>query len=167
MGGSSSQWKAYFPYGKETFHFQVPAGLLGKGQEIAMPETRRSPPDAARHRFAFRQGAIMLAFGLAVFAAAWWVPPSPALRWLLVALPIALLALWAWEFFKVIRDDDEMMQGLALRAISFSGVLVLLLATMWGMLERLVGAPQLPLFLLMPGFAAVYGIVSTIMGTRR
>src|SRR5690606_32939624 len=103
-----------------------------------MPDTRRSPPDAARHRFAFRQGAIMLAFGLAVVAATRSVPPSPVLHWLLVALPIALLALWAWEFFKVVRADDEMMQALALRAISFSGVLVLLLATMWGMLEMLV-----------------------------
>lgn len=132
-----------------------------------MPDTRRSPPDAARHRFAFRQGAIMLAFGISVFAATLWVPPSPALRWLLVALPIALLALWGWEFFKVIRDDDEMMQALALRAISFSGVLVLLLATMWGLLETFVRAPQFPLFLLLPAFAAIYGIALAVMGAQR
>ncbi len=132
-----------------------------------MADERRSPPDAARHRFAIRQGAIMLAFGLSVFAAALLAPPSPVLRGLLVSLPIALLALWAWEFFKVIRDDDEMMQALALRAISFSGVLVLLLATMWGMLELLVGAPQFPLFLLLPAFAAIYGISSAIVGAHR
>ncbi len=132
-----------------------------------MPETRRSAPDAARHRFAFKQAAIMLAFGLSVIAVTRWVPQSEALHWLVVAAPLALLTLWAWEFFKVIRDDDEMMQALALRAISFSAVLVLLLATMWGMLEMLVGVPHFPLFLLLPAFAATYGVTSMIMGARR
>jgi hypothetical protein len=132
-----------------------------------MPSTRLSPPDAARRRFALRQGAIMLLFGASVIAVTWWAPRPAPLHWLLVAAPLVLLTLWAWEFFKVIRDDDEMMQGLALRAISFSAVLVLLLATMWGLLEMLVGVPHFPLFLLLPGFAAVYGITSTIMSARR
>ncbi len=132
-----------------------------------MPDIRRSPPDAARRRFAIRRGAIMLAFGLSVLAATLWIPRPAMLHWPLVAAPLVLLALWGWEFFKVIRDDDEMMQALALRAVSLSAVLVLLLATMWGVLELLVGAPQFPLFLLLPSFAALYGVTSAIVGRSR
>jgi hypothetical protein len=132
-----------------------------------MSKPRLSSPDAARRRFALRQGGIMIAFALSVFAATLWVPQSELLHWLVIAAPLALLALWAWEFFKSIRDDDEMMQMLALRAISFSALLVLLLATMWGMLEILVGAPDLPSFLLLPAFASVYGVSATVMSIRR
>jgi ABC-type Mn2+/Zn2+ transport system permease subunit len=131
-----------------------------------MNNSRLSSPDAARRRFAFRQGGIMVAFALSVFAATLWVPRSELLHWLVIAAPLALLALWAWEFFKSVRDDDEMMQALALRAISFSALLVLLLATMWGLLEVLVGAPHLPSFLLLPAFAATYGVSATVMSAR-
>jgi hypothetical protein len=132
-----------------------------------MTKPRLSPPDAARRRFALKQSAIMVAFAFSVFAATLWAPRSQLLHGLVIAAPLALLAVWAWEFFKSIRDDDEMMQALALRAISFSALLVLLLATMWGMLEILIGVPHLPSFLLLPAFASAYGVSGAVMSIRR
>ena len=46
--------------------------------------------------------------------------------------PLVVLALWAWEFFKVVRDDDEMMQAFYLRAVAISAMIVLVAGTMWG-----------------------------------
>ncbi len=134
-----------------------------------MPTPRLSTPDAARRRFHIRQWAIMAAFAFAVIAAVVWAPriAEAWLRWPVVMAPVALLALWGWEFFKIIRDDDEMMGLFQLRVTAFSAVLVLLGATMWGMLETLVRAPALPPFLLLPLFAIVHGLVWTIANARR
>lgn len=134
----------------------------------AMPKPRLSRPDAVRRRFVVVQLALLAAFAASMVAAATLVPSmaSAPLRWLLAAAPSLLLALWAWEFFKAIRDDDEMMRTIHLRAVAISGGLVLLGATMWGILERLLAVPNLPNFLLLPLFAALYGPVSAIVARR-
>ena len=88
-------------------------------------------------------------------------------RWLFAAGPVALLLVWAWEFFRVIRAQDEMMQAIHIRTIAIAAGLVLLGASLWGIPERLLGAPQLPAFLLLPIFAVTHGIVWTMSGGER
>ena len=127
-----------------------------------------SPPDAARRRFIVLQSLIVIAFAAVVAASGLLVPRISAtpLRWLLAAVPLALLAWWAWEFYKMVRDDDEMMHVLHLRAVAISAMLVLLGGTMWDVLDRLLGVPALQVYLLLPLFAAVYGVATAVLARR-
>lgn len=132
------------------------------------PRVRQNARDLARRRFLVIQGGVVFALAVAVIATKFAVlhVDERALQWLLSAGPIALLALWAWEFFRLVRNDDEMMQALHIRAISMSAMIVLLGGTMWGVLERLINVPQFPLFLLLPAFALTYGLVWTWMSKQ-
>lgn len=134
-----------------------------------MSQTKLSPPDKAMRRFLFVQFAVLGAFAGVMMATNAIIPKSQLLwqRWLFAAGPISLLLLWAWEFFRVICAQDEMMQTIQLRTVAIASCLVLLGASLWGIPERLLGAPQLPTFLLLPLFAVVYGITWAVTGGRR
>jgi hypothetical protein len=134
-----------------------------------MSETKLSPPDAAMRRFRFVQTWVLGGFTAVMIATSAVIPTAPMAwqRWLFAAGPVALLLLWAWEFFRAISAQDEMMQAMQLRAVAVAAGLVLLGASLWGIPERLLGAPRLPAFLLLPFFAVVYGIVWAMTGERR
>jgi putative oxidoreductase len=127
-----------------------------------------SPPDAARRRFLILQSVILIAFGAVVAASGILMPrlADTPLRWLLAAGPLALLVWWGWQFYKMVRDDDEMMHVLHLRAVAISAMLVLLGGTMWGVLERLLDAPVLPAYLLLPLFAVPYSVAVAVLARR-
>ncbi|HEY6816439.1 MAG TPA: hypothetical protein VI168_12940 [Croceibacterium sp.] len=132
-----------------------------------MPD-RLSPPDAARRRYNIVHTLVMFAFAGSIVAVARFGPgAAPALRWALVALPAVLLALAVWEFVRMVRRDDEMMQLLYLRAVSISAGAVLVAGTIWGMIEVLLGTPAFPAFLLLPAFATIYGVVFSVLSSRR
>jgi hypothetical protein len=128
-----------------------------------------SPPEASRRRYSFVQPAVLAAFALAMVVAGTLMPRAQEApqRWLLAAGPIALLAWCAWEFFKVIRNDDEMLQAFYLRAVAISGMLVLLAGTMWGILERFLLVPPFPSFLLLPAFSGVFGLTTFAFSRHR
>jgi len=130
---------------------------------------KMSPPDAAMRRFLIVQFVVLGAFALVMLAVEAAIPSvqPPWRRWLFAAGPVALLLLWAWEFFRVIHAQDEMLQALHMRTVAAAAGLVLLGASLWGIPERLLGAPELPAFLLLPLFAVVYGIAWTMSGARR
>jgi hypothetical protein len=92
---------------------------------------------------------------------------TPWQRWLLAIGPVALLTLWASEFFRMIRASDEMMQAVHLRAVAISAGLVLLAASLWDIITRLAAAPPVPVFLLLPASAVVYGVAIAIQTPRR
>lgn len=127
-----------------------------------------SGPDAARRRYLVVQPAVAITFALAIIAAGALMSRAQGelQRWLLAAAPVGVLVLWAWAFFKVIRDDDEMMQAFHLRLIAISAMLVVFGGTAWGIVERLLGAPPLPGFLLLPLFAGVYGLATAVLSRR-
>lgn len=130
---------------------------------------KMSPPDAAMRRFRIVQFVVLGAFAMVMLAVEAAIPgvQSPWRRWLFAAGPVALLLLWAWEFFRAIHAQDEMLQALHMRTVAASAGLVLLGASLWGIPERLLGAPELPAFLLLPLFAVVYGIAWAMSGARR
>ena len=131
-----------------------------------MSQPKLSPPDRAMRRFLFLQFVLLGAFAGVMMATEAVIPRTSLSwqRWLFAAGPVSLLLLWAWEFFRAIRAQDEMMQAIHLRAIAAAAGLVLLGASLWGIPERLLGAPQMPAFLLLPVFAVVYGILSMHVG---
>lgn len=128
-----------------------------------------SPPDAVMRRFLIMQFALLGAFAAVMWATSAVIPtaPMPWQRWLFAAGPVSLLMLWAWEFFRAIRAQDEMMQAMHLRTVAIAAGLVLLGASLWGILERLLTVPELPMSMLLPLFAMVYGSVWTMTGGRR
>lgn len=128
-----------------------------------------SPPDAAMRRFRIVQFALLAGFAAVMLATGAVIPTAPMAwqRWLFAAGPVALLLVWAWEFFRVIHAQDEMMQALHLRTIAAAAGLVLLAASLWGIPERLLDAPELPAFLLLPLFAVVYSVLWAMFGGRQ
>jgi|LakMenE18May11ns_1017448.scaffolds.fasta_scaffold9904527_4 putative oxidoreductase len=134
-----------------------------------MSQTKLSPPDAAMRRFLIVQFGVLGAFAVVMIAVEAVIPTvkTPWQRWLLAAGPAALLLVWAWEFFRVIRAQDEMMQTIHLRVVATAACLVLLGASLWGIPERLLNAPELPASLLLPIFAFVYGAAWAMTGGRR
>lgn len=134
-----------------------------------MTRTPLSAPDAARRRYLFSQTAILVGFAAVMWAANTLLPrvTVPWQRWLFAAGPVALLVLWAWAFFRMIRADDEMMQVVHLRAVALGAGLVLLAASLWDVVVRLLGAPALPTFLLLPVFALVYVCAMSILTPRQ
>lgn len=138
-------------------------------REAAMSRTKMSAPDAAMRRFLIVQFVVLGAFAAVMLAVNAVVPGVEAAwrRWLFTAFPVSLLLLWAWEFFRVIRAQDEMMQAAHLRTVAVAAGLVLLGASLWGIPERVLDAPELPAFLLLPIFAAVYGGAWAMTGGRR
>lgn len=127
-----------------------------------------SGPDAARRRYAMVQTGIAVAFAGAMLGASALIPHAEddMWRWSIAAVPLVVLGLWAREFHRLVRDSDEMMRADLLRLTAISGLVVLFAATAWGMLERLVGTPALPGFLLLPAFAACYGLMSVVFPGR-
>ena len=130
-------------------------------KDLKVTKPTLSAPDAALRRF-----RIVHAFYLTAFAVVMLLSKGimaritiPGGRWLFALAPVALLALWAWEFARMIRAADERQQPVYLRALALSSGLVLLAATLWDVLARLGGAPTVPVYLLLPASALVFGIV--------
>jgi hypothetical protein len=120
-------------------------------------------------RFRFVQLALLGGFAAVMIATQAVIPTAPMAwqRWLFAAGPVSLLLVWAWEFYRVIHAQDEMMQAMHLRTIAASAGLVLLAASLWGIPERMLDAPELPAFLLLPLFAVVYSAIWAMTGGRR
>ena len=126
-----------------------------------MAGPRMSKPDAATRRFIAIHLVLCAVFAVAMFAtvAALDRVEDPAVRWLVAAVPLVVLAAWAWALVKLVHVADEMMQQLQLRAAAIGGAAIILLLTGWGILEQLMPVPDFPLFLAGPAFAMTYGLV--------
>lgn len=125
-------------------------------------------PDVARRRFVAVQSGLAAAFTIAMLAAGTFISrvDQTVYRWLLALIPILLLVAWAWRFLEMIRADDERMQAIHFRAIALGAGLVVLAVSLWGIFERLIGAPAIPAFFQLPAFAMIYGWAMSYFGNR-
>ena len=73
-------------------------------------KTPQSAPDAAFRRFQIIHASYLTGFAVVMLLSKDILPriTVPWGRWLFAATPVALLALWAWEFGHMIRASDEM-----------------------------------------------------------
>jgi O-antigen/teichoic acid export membrane protein len=128
-----------------------------------------SGPDLAARRDAIAQAALATVFAALMFfvkSTLRTLETDSALRWALVALPGVLLIAWAWVVARGIRQADEMMQALYVRAAAIAGGTLLTAATVWGLFVSLLGAPDFPAFLLLPAFSLLFGVVLTVLRAR-
>jgi hypothetical protein len=128
-------------------------------------KTPLSAPDAAHRRFVIVHTILFTGFAVVMAAV---VPilarvHAPWLRWLIALGPVVLLALWGWEFVRMIRRSDEMMRATHMRAVAISAGPVLLAGSLWDILARLLPAPGIPMFLMLPAAAIVYGVAITVL----
>lgn len=128
-----------------------------------------SRPDAAMLRHHSLQGVVAVVFILSIFAAGWVVNafPDAPVRWLGPALPAIVLVLWAIVFVRMVRAVDEMQQAIQARAVAIAGGGVVFAASVWGLFEHMLGAPQFPAFLLLPAFSVAYGTAMASLGSRQ
>ena len=130
-----------------------------------MTKAPLSPPDAALRRFRIVHALYLSAFTVVMVFSRGILPqlPAPWGRWIFALAPVVLLALWAFEFARMIRKSDERQQALYLRALALGFGIVLLAATLWDVMARMAGAPTVPVFLLLPASVLVYGIAHSRM----
>lgn len=125
---------------------------------------------AAGRRYTRRFVGAMIAYGLLLAL----VPrlldhaaPPAALRYLLAVLPaIPILAVvWALGRF-LIEETDEVMRACMVQQLLWASAASLSLATLWGFLEALGGAPHLPAYWMFPVFCVAM-LVSTPLVRRK
>lgn len=132
------------------------------------PDRAPSPPDAARARFMVAHVILALLFIVAMTGGAALLSRADtlALRVAATAAPALVLCLWAWEFARMIRRADEMMQAAHMRAVAIAAGLVLFAASLWGLFEQMLGLPAYPSVYLLPAFAVVYSVALSAQGVR-
>jgi hypothetical protein len=128
-----------------------------------------SGPDAARTRFLRLQVLLMALFALSLPGGDLLARATghEGARFAATILAATILIVWGSAFARMIRGEDEMMHLLHLRAVAIGAGLVLFLASLWGLFEKVLDAPRLPGYLLLPAFAVVYSTVLFMQGVRQ
>jgi len=81
-------------------------------------------------------------------------------------IPAIFMVIWTLGHMRYIRELDEFMQKLQVEAVLFGLASIMIIATIWGLLEQLAGAPALPVFYVVPGFYFAYGLAYIVVAKR-
>lgn len=135
--------------------------------ESGLQSGQLSPPEAARRRFLILHVPFVVGFIFALTAGGALARSGSGFADILAAaLPILVLAFWVWEFARMIRRADEMMKAAQYRALAIAGGVVLLAAAVWNICEMTFGWPAVPGVMLLPAWAAVYGVALPLQGVE-
>lgn len=83
-----------------------------------------------------------------------------------IVLPILILTVWWAHIIFMIRRMDELEQAIETRSMAMACAATVWITTVWGMLQLFVGAPKLPLVMVAPLAAIIYGVIRFIVGVR-
>ncbi|MEO9526986.1 hypothetical protein [Roseibium sp.] len=86
--------------------------------------------------------------------------------YVLAALPIIAILCTFWAHWRFITEIDEFLRTIQIKAVLFGLVCLMVMASVWGTLENLAGAPALDVFWLVPTFWLSYGAAALVI-TRR
>lgn len=78
---------------------------------------------------------------------------------------IALLATF-WAHWRFVRDVDEFIRLVHIKALLGALAVLMVFATVWGMFEFYANAPAFPIFWLTPLFWAAYGLIAGVLSWR-
>jgi hypothetical protein len=88
-------------------------------------------------------------------------------RWLLVLLLAASVALQFAAAYRSVAAQDEFVRAIAFKGgIAAAGITVTA-AVLWGLAEQFLGAPNVPMWLVYPFFWGIFGIVSPFIRSSR
>jgi hypothetical protein len=80
----------------------------------------------------------------------------------LTALPIGGV-IWAIARYMADPDMDEFERMILTRSVLFSTAMLLFFAALWGFLENFAEAPDFPLYLMVPVFFGLFGLVQPLV----
>jgi hypothetical protein len=92
-------------------------------------------------------------------------PGSPAAV-LGIVLPILVLTGWWVHIIIAIRRMDELEQAIEVRSMAMACAATVWITTVWGMMQVFAGAPGLPLVMVAPLAAVIYGVIRFAVGVR-
>jgi amino acid permease len=84
----------------------------------------------------------------------------------LAVIPALAILVWVWGHMRYITELDEYLRGLQVRAIMFGMAGIMVIATVWGLMEEMTDIVRIPIFYVVPGFYLIYGIAHTILIKR-
>lgn len=91
---------------------------------------------------------------------------GPLLRLVAVALPGLVLTVWFAAYVFAIRAMDELEQAMETRSLAIACGVTLWGTTIWGLSNVALGTPVLPVALVAPFAAMIFGVVRVIVGVR-
>ena len=98
-------------------------------------------------------------------ARAFNILPEPEL-YAVSTIPAIFMIIWILGHMRYIYELDEFMQKLQVKAILLGLAGIMIIATIWGLMEVLASAPALPVFYVVPGFYFIYGLAYIIIAKR-
>ncbi|MBL4854914.1 MAG: hypothetical protein JKY25_11835 [Robiginitomaculum sp.] len=98
-------------------------------------------------------------------ARAFNILPEPVL-YAVSTIPAIFMIIWILGHMRYIYELDEFMQKLQVKAILLGLAGIMIIATIWGLMEVLASAPALPVFYVVPGFYFIYGLAYIIIAKR-
>lgn len=111
----------------------------------------------------------MLIYVLGVFGVSWaekeGLISTPMIIVLSIIPALAILA-WMWGHWRYVKELDEYIRALQTEAMMIALMVVVAIASSWGLMEFMADVAKLPVFFVMPGFYFIYGITLLIL-TRR
>ena len=77
---------------------------------------------------------------------------AQVIYYLLALIPIVAIYGIAWAQWRLVSELDEFLRMIQIKGLLFGLLCILAIATGWGLLEMLIRAPKLPIFLIVPIF---------------
>ncbi len=87
----------------------------------------------------------------------------PVLVYAVAALPALPIFAMIWTLWRFLEESDEYIRFLTTKRIVLAAGGLLAFVTLWGFLEIYAKAPDFPLFLCLPLFFGLFGVMSFIV----
>ncbi len=163
--------RADLPFGLSLVAYIVPTLPVLGIFPLAINYTKNNPVTklSARRRAPVRRYMVRLGMGLFFYILVLMVSVAALNRFdlstqvksilaVLTALPIGWI-IWAMGRFIADPDIDEFERMIITRSLLLSTGLTLFFAAIWGFLENFAQAPDFPLYILVPVFFGLFGMV--------
>lgn len=157
MGGAESHLAVY----------NAPVSRIPVREEIDMSMNANATQRWQVYTIAEGILAGMFVVSIALLAPAPEVKEAFSFVKFMTALPvIIILTLWWALHVKRITQLDELQRTIELRSLAIACGVILWITTVWGVMSIWGGMPELPLVIVAPLAAVVYGIIRTVINLR-
>ena len=111
----------------------------------------------------------MIGYVLSIFGISWAEDSghlsAPAI-YILTLIPIICIFAWMWSQWRYVKELDEYLSKLQTEAMMIGLMIVVAIATGWGLMELMADVPRIPIFFAGPGFYLIYGLVYMVLAKR-